>query len=71
MVKISVDKDGFVMGSDLPLIPADGEGPARVVTLDEYWLDVHEVSNSDFKEFIDTTGYVTEVRLAVLITPDI
>jgi len=51
----------FVMGSDRPIIVADGEGPARHVTVNTFWLDVHEVSNAEFKKFVDATGYVTEV----------
>ena len=39
---------------------SDGEGPVREITLDSYCLDQTAVSNAQFTEFIDDTGYVTE-----------
>lgn len=59
---VHIPGGAFVMGTDNPVIPADGEGPARSVTVDSFWLDIHEVSNSDFEAFVTDTGYVTEVR---------
>ena len=29
------------------------------VTLDGFWIDVHEVTNSQFEQFVNETGYVT------------
>ena len=51
----------FIMGSDNQIIVADGEGPARKVTLDSFFLDVHETSNAEFEHFVNATGYITEV----------
>lgn len=62
MVLIELPKDGFIMGTAKPILTQEGEGPTRRVTLDSFWMDVHEVSNADFKEFVDNTGYETEVR---------
>jgi formylglycine-generating enzyme required for sulfatase activity len=31
----------------------------HVVRVDGFWIDRHEVTNAQFKEFIDATGYVT------------
>ena len=39
---------------------SDGESPVREITLDSYFLDQTAVSNAQFSEFIDGTGYVTE-----------
>ena len=58
---VQIEGETFIMGSDKPIIVADGEGPARHVTINTFWMDVHEVSNAEFKKFIDATGYVTEV----------
>ena len=33
--------------------------PAREVELDAFYIDAHEVTNRQFKEFVDATGYVT------------
>lgn len=51
----------FQMGTDKAKIYLDGESPSRLVTLDPYYFDVYEVSNSEFELFVNTTSYVTEV----------
>ncbi|MDG6078047.1 formylglycine-generating enzyme family protein [Erythrobacter litoralis] len=35
------------------------EGPVRQTTVDGFWLDAHEVTNQQFGEFVEATGYVT------------
>ena len=50
------------MGTNTPIFNADGEGPARRVTLSDFYLDVHEVSNNEFGLFVDQIGYVTEAE---------
>jgi formylglycine-generating enzyme required for sulfatase activity len=35
------------------------EAPAREVTVDGFWIQPHQVTNADFAEFVDATGYVT------------
>jgi len=58
--------------TDMVLIPAgeflmggkEGEGafdehPQHRVYLDEYYIDKYEVTNVQFKAFVDATGYVT------------
>uniref|UniRef100_A0A8C6ZI36 Sulfatase modifying factor 1 n=1 Tax=Nothoprocta perdicaria TaxID=30464 RepID=A0A8C6ZI36_NOTPE len=52
----------FTMGTDEPKIPQDGEGPARRVHINTFYMDQYEVSNEDFEIFVNSTGYVTEVR---------
>jgi len=52
----------FTFGTDKPIIYSDGEDPAREVTLDPYYMDMHEVSNAEFQAFVDATGYVTEAE---------
>lgn len=49
------------MGTDDPGIPADGEGPQRLVHVDSFYMDVMEVTNEQFQSFVHATGYVTEV----------
>jgi formylglycine-generating enzyme len=46
----------FVMGDDDG--PPD-ESPAHSVTLDGYWMDRTDVTNQQFKAFVDATHYVT------------
>lgn len=47
----------FTMGTDNPKFP--DETPAHRVTLDGFWMDETEVTNTQFKEFVDATGYIT------------
>lgn len=35
------------------------EGPARSVSVREFWIQPHQVTNAQFAEFVDATGYVT------------
>ncbi len=48
----------FTMGGDDPLSRAD-ERPKHRVRVDGFWMDVTEVTNAQFAEFVDATGYVT------------
>jgi formylglycine-generating enzyme len=45
-----------VVGSDAHY---SEEGPARTVRVDAFWIQNHLVTNADFAEFVDATGYVT------------
>ena len=61
--------------TDMVLIPAgeflmgspDGEGafnehPQHKVYLDDFYIDKYEVTNAQFKEFVEATGYVTDAE---------
>ncbi len=70
----------FTMGTDdlhLP-VPQDGEGPSRRVEITEFFMDQYEVSNKEFAEFVEDTGYVTEAEtfgdsfvLDILLSEDV
>ena len=47
----------FKMGSDHPAF-RDAK-PVHDVTIDGFWLDEHEVTNAEFRKFVEATGYVT------------
>lgn len=48
----------FLMGSDArPAQP--NERPAHPVKVRGYWIDQHHVTNAQFREFVEITGYVT------------
>ncbi|KAG8128025.1 hypothetical protein E2320_014902 [Naja naja] len=51
----------FTMGTDEPIIKQDGEGPGRRVHIGNFFMDRYEVSNAEFKKFVNATGYVTEI----------
>lgn len=59
---VEVPGRAFYLGTNKPIILADGEGPERKTILSTFYLDVFEVSNEHFKEFVDETGYRTEAE---------
>lgn len=59
---VYIEGGTFEMGSNKPVIPQDGEGPARKITLDSFYLDVHEVSNREFQLFVTERNFITEVQ---------
>jgi sulfatase modifying factor 1 len=46
----------FLMGSD---VHYPEEAPAHKVSVNGFWMDVHAVTNAEFKRFVDATHYVT------------
>lgn len=67
--RVSVSPEGMVyvpggvfnMGSSQDTGHAD-EGPIHKVCLNGYYIDKYEVTNAQFKEFVDATGYVTDAE---------
>jgi len=59
---VKLDGGSFLMGSNDRTFPADGEAPIREITLDPFWIDETTVTNAQFAQFIDATGYVTEAE---------
>ncbi|WP_424379810.1 formylglycine-generating enzyme family protein [Muriicola sp.] len=72
MVKI---KGGvFEMGGDVPpgfenmpktALPQGDELPKHAVNINDFWMDTHEVTNAQFKAFVEATGYVTTAETPV------
>jgi formylglycine-generating enzyme required for sulfatase activity len=55
----------FRMGSDADEgEPSDGEAPSRLVTLEAFRMDAMAVTNADFAEFVEATGYRTTAERA-------
>jgi sulfatase modifying factor 1 len=52
----------FLMGTNEPTFPADGEGPVREVAVGDFWIDAHALSNAEFARFVEETGYTTEAE---------
>jgi len=60
---VLVDSGAFLMGTDSEEgWDADGEKPVREVNLRSYWISKCCVTNREFGEFIDDTGFVTEAE---------
>ncbi|KYM94521.1 Sulfatase-modifying factor 1 [Cyphomyrmex costatus] len=60
MVKINAGT--YFIGTNNPILVADGEGPKREVVLDSFYIDKFEVSNKEFMTFVSATGYMTEAE---------
>lgn len=50
------------IGTQSPLISEDGEGPIRSVTVKPFLMAVAAVTNADFRQFVNSTGYVTDAE---------
>jgi len=48
----------FIMGSD-DASAAETEKPAHRVKVAAFWMDEHEVTNAQFRKFVEATGYIT------------
>ncbi|MBC7924725.1 MAG: formylglycine-generating enzyme family protein [Bryobacteraceae bacterium] len=58
---LQLDGGTFLMGTEYEgQFQQDGEGPVRKVTVDSIWIDAKPVSNLQFAEFTEVTGYQTE-----------
>ncbi len=68
----TISHEGKLSHEDMVWLPAatftmgatDQEGradeyPAHQVKLDGFWMDKHEVTNAQFRKFVESTGYVT------------
>ncbi|MDX8337896.1 formylglycine-generating enzyme family protein [Draconibacterium sp. IB214405] len=51
----------FEMGADNNQARPD-EYPKHPVQVNSFWMDEHEVTNAQFKKFVDETGYITEAE---------
>ncbi len=53
----------FLMGAnDADGWPNDGEGPVRAITLQPFHIDAGCVTNEQFNDFVNATGYKTEAE---------
>ena len=62
-VMLGVPGGFYKIGTDNQIIPADREGPAKLVELSSFYLDVYEVSNAEFNLFVEETQYRTEAEI--------
>jgi len=57
---VSIPGGDFFMGTDAPEIPADGEAPRRAIHVSPFRIEKMDVTNAQFAEFVNATGFVTE-----------
>jgi ribose transport system permease protein len=58
-IMVEVPAGPFTMGSDTG---AEDEAPAHQVDLSAFEIDVFELSNADFAQFVEATGYQTDAE---------
>lgn len=51
-----------IVGTKKPQIPDDGEGPLRKKRVQPFLIAPTTVTNRQFQDFVDATGYVTEAE---------
>ncbi|WP_208588547.1 formylglycine-generating enzyme family protein [Gracilibacillus suaedae] len=60
---ILLDGGEYLMGTDDDEgFKTDGEGPVQKVKVAPFYIDIHTVTNQQFKKFVDDTGYKTEAE---------
>lgn len=60
---VMIPEGSFIMGTDdEDGFPNDGEGPARQVTVSAFAISKYPVTNAQFAQFVEATGYVTEAE---------
>lgn len=50
------------VGTKSPIFKIDKESPERLVLIEPFYIDKHEVSNKKFREFVEDTNYQTEAE---------
>lgn len=56
---VLIEGGSFLMGNGKGF---PHEGPVHEVVVDSFYMDTHEVTNAEFAEFVEATGYVTEAE---------
>src|SRR5574338_741055 len=67
--EVSHDDMVWIPGGEFMMGSSDDEGrsdeyPAHQVKLSGYWMDTHEVTNAQFRKFVEATGYITTAERA-------
>lgn len=56
---VKIPSGSFLMGAEDDSMALVRETPVHEVKISSFYIDVHEVTNSQFKKFVDATGYIT------------
>lgn len=60
---VRIEGGSFLMGTDsADRVAPDGEGPVREVQVDAFYMDATTVTNAEFADFVDETGYTTDAE---------
>jgi len=64
MQMVFIPAGDFTMGASTQDNIYGDEGPEHTVYLDAYWIDQTEVTNAMFQQFVNASGYITEIEQA-------
>lgn len=59
---VLIPAGNYVIGTNEPIFQTDQESPEKNVKLNSFYLDKYEVSNDEFKAFVETTNYITDAE---------
>ena len=59
---VLIPSGSFLMGSEEKFSRKD-ESPKHLVYVDSFWIDQTEVTNSQFTQFVEATGYITTAEI--------
>lgn len=59
---VKIDEGDYFIGTDEPIFQSDNESPLKSVHVMEFYIDRYEVSNEQFREFVEHTGYETQAE---------
>jgi formylglycine-generating enzyme len=60
--RVQIPGGAVLVGTDEPVFPIDGEGPARRVTVRPFALGRAPVTSAQFAAFVEATGFATEAE---------
>ncbi|MEO0401014.1 MAG: formylglycine-generating enzyme family protein [Pseudomonadota bacterium] len=60
--RVDIPGGSGLIGTDMPVLPVDGEAPLRRAKIKPFQMDVTTVTNARFAAFVEATGYVTEAE---------
>ena len=55
----------FMMGASEEVMALGREFPQHLVKVDSFYMDVHEVTNAQFAQFVNATDYMTVSELPI------
>lgn len=56
---VKIPGANYIIGTNEPIFQNDHESPERTIHINEFYIDKYEVSNAEFKKFVEATKYVT------------
>ena len=59
---VLIPSGSFFMGSEDKFSRKD-ESPKHLVYVDSFWIDQNEVTNGEFTQFVEATGYITTAEI--------